>query len=177
MGNFKANTLYNLQKIIGLAILLTGMSVFYSGCETLPGPSATGYSEAKASSPEAEQSESDAPPGEEQKEEQKVEKSYRLTDVPVPGKFKMDRDKTFIYESGSIKAGIITYTGRAKLEALVDFYKKNMPEYEWEMVSIFEHNDVTIVYSKEGWRCNINLSVGSMRGSRIRIQIGPIDAP
>lgn len=175
MKNFKANTLYdlNLQKVVGLTILLAGMSVYSVGCESLPGPTIADPGNTEVSSPEAGQSDPDATPG----KEQKVGKSYRFTDVPVPAKFKIVRDKTFIYEAGSFKAGIITYVGWAKLDALAGFYKKNMPEYDWEMVSIFEHDDVTMVYSKEGWSCTVHLTAGKIRGSRIRIQIGPLETP
>lgn len=156
-----------------LIVILTGSAILFCGCANLSGQNAPESDAADMSSESTEQSETDSTSG----EDQSAEASYRFTDIPVPSKFKLDRDKSFIYEAGSFKAGMITYTGWSKLDALVDFYKKEMSNFEWEMISVFEHNDVTLVFSKEGWSCTVNLSSGNFGGSKIRIQIGPINTP
>lgn len=100
-------------------------------------------------------------------------KTYRFTDVPVPAKFKLDREKSFIYQAGDFKAGMMSYKGWSKLETLVDFYKKEMAAFNWKIVSIFEHKDVTLVYAKEGWNCIVKIYYKNLGGSKIEIQIGP----
>lgn len=98
---------------------------------------------------------------------------YRFTDVPVPAKFKLDREKSFIYQAGDFKVGMMSYKGWSKLETLVDFYKKEMPAFNWKIVNIFEHKDVTLVYAKEGWNCTVRIYYKNLGGSKIEIQIGP----
>ncbi len=168
--SFIVNT---LDKYFRFVTMLLGMAILFCGCATLSGQNAPESDDADMSSISSEQSEMDSSTD----KDQSAEPSYRFTDVPVPSKFKIDRGKSFIYEAGSFKAGIITYNGWSKLDALVDFYKKEMPNFEWQMISIFEHNDITLVYSKEGWNCTVNLSSGNLGGSKIRIQIGPINTP
>ena len=167
---FMANT---LDKYFRFVAMLLGTAILFYGCANLSGQNAPESDDADMSSTSPGQQETELTAG----KDQSAEISYRFTDVPVPYKFKLDRDKSFTYEAGSFKAGTITYTGWSKLDALVDFYKKEMPAFEWEMVSIFEHNDVTIVFSKEGWNCTVNLSSGNLGGSKIRIQIGPVNRP
>lgn len=156
-----------------LLLTLTGSAILFCGCANLSAQNAPEPVPANMSSTTSEQSETDSATA----ENQVAEAVYRFTDVPVPSRFKLDRDKSFIYEAGSFKAGTITYNGWSKLDVLVDFYRKEMPNFEWEMLSIFEHKDVTIVFSKEGYHCTINISSGNLGGSKIRIQIGPINTP
>lgn len=162
-----------VDKYFRFVAMLLGTTIIFCGCANLSGQNAPELDDADMSSTSFEQSETGSATG----KDQRAKASYRFTDVPVPSKFKLDRGNSFTYEAGSFKAGIITYNGWSKLDTLVDFYKKEMPAFEWEMVSIFEHNDITIVYSKEGWNCAINLSSSNLGGSKIRIQIGPINTP
>ena len=155
-----------LDKYFRFVAMLLGTTILFCSCANLSGQNAPESGDADLRSM-----------GSATDEDQSAEVSYRFTDVPVPSKFKLDRRKSFIYEAGSFKAGIITYTGWSKLDALVDFYKKEMPDFEWKMISIFEHNDITLVYSKEGWNCTVNLSSANLGGSRITIKIGPINTP
>ena len=167
---FKVNA---LDKYFRFVALLLGTAILFYGCANLAGRNTSESGNSDMSSTGSELSETDS----DTSEDQDPKASYRFTDVPVPSKFKLDRRKSFIYEAGSFKAGIITYTGWSKLDALVDFYKKEMPDFEWKMISIFEHNDITLVYSKEGWNCTVNLSSANLGGSRITIKIGPINTP
>jgi len=104
-----------------------------------------------------------------------AEGAYRFTDIPVPTNFKLDRKKSFIYQSGLIKAGILTYSGWSKLETIIDFYKEEMPNLDWEIINTFEHNSVIMHYRKDGWNCVIKLDSKKLGGSKIEIQIGPIN--
>ena len=162
-----------LDKFLKIMVVLLGSAVLFCGCANLSAQNTIKSDTTDLSSTSPRQSEADSTSG----EDQHAEASYRFTDVPVPYKFKLDRDESFVYESGSFKAGIMTYTGWSKLDALVDFYKKEMPTFEWEIVSAFEHSDVTLIYSKEGWNCAINISSSNLGSSKIRVQIGPINTP
>lgn len=58
-----------------------------------------------------------------------------IPDVPVPDGFRMDLDHTFYNSSGTIRSGYATYTGRAKMPMLVEFYKDNMPISGWALTN------------------------------------------
>lgn len=157
---------------LNFTLILAGIVFLFYGCAAL---SATDMSTTSSDEPNFAEEEQSGTEIETNKDKSSTA-PYRFTDVPVPSKFKLDRKRSFIYESGSIKAGFIIYTGWASLDALVDFYKTEMLTYDWELVSIFEHTDVGMVFAKEGWNCSVRLTSRSLGGSKIEIQIGPISA-
>jgi len=106
--------------------------------------------------------------------EQTPTRYYRFEDVPAPDNFKLDQSKSFVYETPSLKAGILLYTGGGSLADAVDFYKEEMSQYGWSLVNIFEHDGVDMIFDKEGWNCRINISKG-FRTNKIEIKIGPKD--
>lgn len=106
--------------------------------------------------------------------EQTSTRYYRFKDVPAPDNFKLDEAKSFVYETPSLKAGILLYTGTGKRADVVNFYKDEMPLYGWKLVNIFEHQGVDMIFDKEGWNCRINISK-SFRTNTIEIKIGPKD--
>lgn len=99
---------------------------------------------------------------------------YRFTDVPVPGKFKLDRDKSFIYETGNskIKVGRLFYSGSGKMEEVAAFYQGEMTGHGWALIRSMEQSGITLLYEKQGWSCLVAIN-SSFGQSTIEIQLGP----
>ena len=49
----------------------------------------------------------------------------RFSDIPFPSRFKYDRSKSFIYESGSgtLKAGRLFFKGWEKIDNVISFFQ------------------------------------------------------
>ncbi len=81
-----------------------------------------------------------------------------VQDVPVPSKFKLDRDKSdHSYTEGrrSVKH---FYLGSAEPLAVRNFYVQNMPGADWQIVDEKLQNGVyTITYRKAEERCEIRI--------------------
>lgn len=99
---------------------------------------------------------------------------YRFTDVPVPGKFKLDRDKSFIYETGNskVKVGRLFYSGSGKMEEVASFYQGEMTGHGWNLIRSMEQSGITLLYEKQGWSCLVAIN-SSFGQSTIEIQLGP----
>ena len=99
---------------------------------------------------------------------------YRFSDVPIPAPFKLDREKSFVYEAGvsKIKIGRLIYTGNSKLDDLAAFYQNEMPKSGWTLVRTIEQAGIGLLYEKQGWSCLVNLS-SSFLQSTVEIQLGP----
>lgn len=99
---------------------------------------------------------------------------YRFSDVPIPAPFKLDREKSFVYEAGAskIKIGRLIYTGYGKLDELAAFYQNEMPKSGWTLVRTIEQSGIGLLYEKQGWSCLVNLS-SSFFQSTVEIQLGP----
>ena len=102
--------------------------------------------------------------------------SYRFEDIPLPPGMNLNRRESFIYETKATKAGLLVYEGKGQMERLANFFKQQMPNYQWRMVSNFELNNVMLIFIKEGWSSVIYITPQpeeEMR--RIEIRVGPIE--
>jgi hypothetical protein len=102
-----------------------------------------------------------------------TEPEGRFSDVPIPRGFKLDRSKTFVYEAGEIKAGSLFYEGAADLDEIISFYRTEMPQFQWKLMSIFETNDATLYFEKPGWFCRIQIQPAKYRKTAIFVSLGP----
>ncbi len=66
----------------------------------------------------------------------------------------------------------MAYTGKDDPGDLVKFYRDNMPQHNWQLVSIFEHEEATLNFRKTGWNCTINVAKKPME-TKMMIWIGP----
>jgi len=106
---------------------------------------------------------------------QPISTSYRFEDIPLPPGMTLNRKESFIYETRATKTGLLIYEGRGEMEKLSNFFKQQMPKYEWRLVSNFELHNVMLTFIKEGWSSIIYIlpQEGEMR--RLEIRVGPIE--
>ena len=101
--------------------------------------------------------------------------SYRFEDIPVPSGLTLNRKDSFIYETKDIKTGLLVYEGKGEMDKLVSFFKQQMPNYRWRLISNFELHHVMLTFVKEGWISNIYLLTLEQDRKRVEIRIGPVD--
>lgn len=105
-----------------------------------------------------------------------VQTSHQFEDVPIPSGMNFNRKESFIYETKATKTGLLVYEGRGEMEKLVRFFKREMPNYQWRLVSSFELNNVMLIFMKEGW-CSVISIVPypqDEEAKRLEIRVGPI---
>jgi len=83
--------------------------------------------------------------------------SPRFDDVPVPEGFRINSDRSFVYEDSEIQIGFIEYTGRKELSDVVDFYREEMKNLGWQWLRDLEFGGIEMIYSKEDRRCFIRI--------------------
>ena len=107
--------------------------------------------------------------------QQTISTSYRFEDIPLPPGMTLNRKESFLYETRATKAGLLIYEGRGEMGGLSNFFKQQMPKYEWRLVSNFELHNVMLTFIKEGWSSIIYIlpQEGEMR--RLEIRVGPIE--
>jgi hypothetical protein len=101
--------------------------------------------------------------------------SYRFEDIPLPPGMTFNRRESFIYETKTTKAGLLVYEGKGEMEKLANFFKKQMPNYQWRLVSNFELHNVMLTFIKEGWSSIIYILSQQDEMKRIEIRVGPIE--
>ena len=104
-----------------------------------------------------------------------VTTTYRFEDIPLPSGLNLNRKESFIYETKATKTGLLVYEGKGEMEKLANFFKQQMPNYQWRLVSNFELNNVMLTFIKEGWSSVIYIIPKEDEIKRIEIRVGPIE--
>ncbi len=102
-----------------------------------------------------------------------IASSLRFDDIPVPSGFISISTESFIYQTENIRAGLIRYEGRSSPEATMQFYKEQMPVYNWQPVNIIEFGRKQLSFEKTGQSCIVIIEGFNNGKSIITISIGP----
>ncbi len=97
----------------------------------------------------------------------------RFSDVPYPTSFKIMSDKSFILESGGVRAGVLRYIGRAEVEDVVLFYKIQMPIHNWALLNILEYKERMLNFERENESCVITIKPKGNRWVEISVSLAP----
>ncbi len=100
---------------------------------------------------------------------------YHFEDVPVHPKLKIDSRESFIFETRSLKAGILVYHGSDSVTEVVEFFKAEMPKHAWRLINAIEAKGIVLMnFDKEGWSALIRVSSSTLT-TDVEITIGPKD--
>ena len=95
-------------------------------------------------------------------------------DLPVPSKMELDRENSFVYETSNYRTGILFYKGNMNPLDLANFYKSEMPKYNWTLVNSLEYRKgCQLIYEKPGWITVIKIESNWENSSKLTITIGP----
>lgn len=109
-----------------------------------------------------------APP----KFEQLNQAYYGFPDVPVPKELRLINEKSFIYETTNLRAGVLVLRGNVDLQSLENYFKINMIKNGWKFVNSFKFKDVALNFTKEDKTCNIKMTKESF-DAEVEIWVGP----
>jgi len=107
--------------------------------------------------------------------EQAIATSYRFDDIPLPSGLSLNRRASFVYETKATRTGLLVYEGKGEMEQLANFFKRQMPNHGWRMVSNFELHNVMLTFIKEGWSSVIYILPQEDETKRVEIRVGPIE--
>ncbi len=109
------------------------------------------------------------------KQKETLAPQYRFEDVPVHPKLRIDLNESFIFETQSLKAGILVYHGSESVAEVVDFFKAEMPKHAWRLINSVEaRGTVSLNFDKVGWHVLIRVNRSTLT-TDVEITIGPRD--
>jgi hypothetical protein len=96
----------------------------------------------------------------------------KFTDIPVPTGLKSMPAQSYSFESSGVRVGVLKYQGKNNPDQVVNFYKEQMPMYNWNLVNITEYGQRLLNFERENETCIITMEP---RGSSIilTISLGP----
>ncbi len=100
--------------------------------------------------------------------------AMQFSSIPLPDGVELDRDKTFIYESGSgtVKVGRLSFSLWNRAGEVVEYFRNEMPGRGWQLIRVVEHDVTVMLYEKESDVCTIMVEP-TLGKTQIEIQIGP----
>jgi hypothetical protein len=107
--------------------------------------------------------------------QQPILTSYRFEDIPIPPGMTLNQKESFLYETRATKAGLLIYEGTGEVEKLSNFFKQQMPKYQWRLMNNFELHTAMLNFIKEGWSSSIYILPQGGETKRIEIRVGPIE--
>jgi hypothetical protein len=101
---------------------------------------------------------------------------YTFSDVPIPRELELVRDRSFVYETSNVKAGVLVLSGNIDIDSLEQYFKANMPKNGWRLVSDFKYATVILNYMKDDKAALIRMSRENF-STVAEIWVGPVSKP
>ena len=87
----------------------------------------------------------------------------RFNEIPLPDDLREDTQRSFVYDSRSVKIGKMVYYSKATINELAQFYITNAPQDGWSLVSTTQSEDsVLLFFVKLGKRLNVESKRGGV---------------
>lgn len=83
--------------------------------------------------------------------------TQKFTDIPVPAGFKLLPQDSYAFESSGVRVGVLRYQGRGEADSVINFYREQMPIYNWTLLNIIEYGDRLMNFDRENETCIISL--------------------
>jgi PBP1b-binding outer membrane lipoprotein LpoB len=95
-------------------------------------------------------------------------------DIPVPQELTFQTEKSFIYETPNIKAGVLVLSGNVDMGSLENYFKINMVKNGWRFVNSYKHGTTILNFIKEDRASNIRATREAFT-TQVEIWVGPVD--
>ncbi|MBU1125302.1 MAG: hypothetical protein KKC84_04695 [Candidatus Omnitrophica bacterium] len=96
----------------------------------------------------------------------------KFTDIPIPVGFIPLYKDSYSFESSGVRVGVLRYQGKADVEQVVNFYKEQMPMYNWNLLNIVEYGERILNLDRDNETCIISISPKG-KSVTMTITVGP----
>jgi len=97
----------------------------------------------------------------------------KFSDVPVPVGLKSLPEQSYSFESSGVRVGVLKYQGKNNPDQIVNFYKEQMPMYNWNLVNIVEYGQRLLNFERENETCIVTLQPMGWNSTLLIISLGP----
>ena len=71
-----------------------------------------------------------------------------------------------------MRVGLLKYKGKAQAQQVVNFYREQMPMYNWSLLNVIEYGQCILNFDREQESCIINMLVKG-KSITLTISVGP----
>jgi len=105
-----------------------------------------------------------------------VGKYYYFDDILVPKGMEYDKEKSYVYETRQVKAGVLYFTKwNVDINSLFDFFLLRMERDGWKMVTNYRGKESHLTFYKPDRACTIRITESWMGKVSVEVRVGPAD--
>ena len=99
----------------------------------------------------------------------------KLSDVPIPAGLKPLPQKSYSFENAGVRVAVLKYQGKVNIDQVINFYKEQMPNYNWNLINIVEYGQRLLNFERENETCIITMQVAGFWNEDVlvTISLGP----
>jgi hypothetical protein len=150
---------------LSLSLVLLGL------CLVLAGPGSPAWAAHPGASTSSDRSDSSVP-NPDPKPEEPSALYYDFDDVLIPKQLELKRDKSFVYDTASFTAGVLTFEGSVEIRSLTRFFIDAMNQDNWLLGAKFTHQEVFLLFEKTNKRAIIQITETRFK-THARIWVAP----
>ena len=94
--------------------------------------------------------------------------TLKFSDVPVPVGFDVIENESFAFQNELARVGLLKYAGRPAIDRVVQFYREQMPLYNWGLLNVLEYEARILNFEKPDQTCIVTVG---RRGDRTQITV------
>ncbi|MFA5090363.1 MAG: hypothetical protein WC510_04950 [Candidatus Omnitrophota bacterium] len=96
----------------------------------------------------------------------------KFNDLPVPVGLKPVPNASYSFENTGVRVGLLKYQGKAVPEQVVNFYRDQMPLYNWNLLNIIEYGERILNFERENETCIVTV-LNKGNNVIVTIALGP----
>ena len=99
----------------------------------------------------------------------------KFSDVPIPTGLKPLPQISYSFENAGVRVAVLKYQGRANIDQVINFYKEQMPMFNWNLINIIEYGQRLLNFERENETCIITVQVAGFWNEEVlvTISLGP----
>lgn len=99
----------------------------------------------------------------------------KFSDVPIPVGLKPLPQVSYSFENAGARVAVLKYQGRVNIDQIINFYKEQMPLYNWNLINIIEYGQRLLNFERENETCIITIQVAGFWNEEalVTISLGP----
>ena len=103
----------------------------------------------------------------------KMSPETRFSDIPLPVDLKFD-DRTYVYQSATLRIGRMVYTTRSDVTELVQFFRREFQKVGWQLETVVQADGAELAFRKGGEQLAVRIrDLGVARGCEIEMHLTP----
>ncbi len=99
----------------------------------------------------------------------------KFSDLPIPVGLKPLPQISYSFENTDVRVAVLKYQGKTNIDQVINFYKEQMPMYNWNLINIIEYGQRLLNFERENETCIITMQVAGFWNEEVlvTISLGP----